>query len=384
MLRYLSAGESHGKGLIAIIEGLPSNIPIDMDRINADLERRQQGFGRGNRMKIEKDRVEILSGVRDGKTLGTPLTLIIENLDYKNWTSIMDVEKLEEQNIIVEPRPGHGDLVGSIKYNHKDIRNVIERTSARDTAIRTAIGAVAKQFLSIFDIEIISHVISIGREHYVPSVEDLFQYRTQIEASPVRCLDHSMEEEMIQEIKSAKEAGDSLGGVFEVIVRNVPMGIGSYAHFDRKLDGILAQGLMSLQAIKVVEIGDGIEGSAKTGSQFHDEIKYSKGRGYYHDTNRAGGIEAGVSNGEDIIVRGYMKPIPTLMKPLKTVDMETKEEKEAIIERSDNCAVPSAAVVAEAICAFAIAKEFLEKFRGDSIEEVTWNYKRYMNYLRSR
>ncbi|QUH21695.1 chorismate synthase [Alkaliphilus sp. B6464] len=385
MLRYLSAGESHGKGLVAIIEGLPSNIPIDINIINEDLRRRQQGYGRGNRMKIEKDRVEIITGVRDGKTLGSPLTIMIENIDYKNWTNIMGLEKLEgEQNHIKEPRPGHGDLVGALKYNHMDIRNVIERASARETAIRTAVGSIAKQFLSIFNIEILGHVISIGQVNYRFCQKDIFNYKNRIDESPVRCIDTNVEVEMIQEIEMAKQTGDSLGGSFEVVIRNVPVGLGSYAHFDRKLDGILAQGIMGLQGIKAVEIGDGIDGSSKAGSRFHDEIGYSEVQGYYRNTNRAGGIEAGVSNGEDIIIRGYMKPIPTLTKPLKTVNMLTKKEKEAIVERSDNCAVPAASVVAEGICAFIIAMEMVEKFGGDSIEEMLSNYKRYIDYLRSR
>lgn len=385
MLRYLSAGESHGKGLVAIIEGLPSNIPIDLNAINTDLARRQHGYGRGNRMKIERDKVEIIAGVRDGKTLGTPLALMIENIDYKNWTNIMGVEQLdEEQKIIVEPRPGHGDLVGAIKYNHKDIRNVIERASARETAIRTAVGSIAKQFLSIFNIEILSHVLSIGKVNYRLGSKDIFEYKTIIDKSPVRCIDSNIEEKMVQEIDAAKQQGDSLGGSFEVVIRKVPIGLGSYSHFDRKLDGTIAQGIMSLQGIKAVEIGDGINGANNLGSLFHDEIYYSKEKGYYRSTNRSGGIEAGVSNGEDIIVKGYMKPIPTLSKPLKTIDMASKEAKEAIIERSDNCAVPAASIVAEAICAFIIAKEMVDKFGGDSIEEMLSNYELYIDYLRSR
>lgn len=385
MLRYLSAGESHGKGLVAIIEGLPSNIPIDINAINEDLKRRQQGYGRGNRMKIEKDRVEIITGVRDGKTLGTPLTIMIENIDYKNWTSIMGIEKLEEDQIsILEPRPGHGDLVGALKYSHMDIRNVIERASARETAIRTAVGSIAKQLLSLFNIELVSHVTAIGKVNYKFIEENIFNYKNKIEQSPVRCIDSNVECKMIKEIEGAKQRGDSLGGSFEVVIRNTPIGLGSYAHFDRKLDGILAQGIMSLQGIKAVEIGEGIGGASLPGSQFHDEIQHSEEKGYYRNTNRAGGIEAGVSNGEDIVIKGHMKPIPTLTTPLKTVNMLTKESKEALVERSDNCAVPAASVVAEGICAFIIAKEMIEKFGGDSVEEMLSNYKRYMDYLRER
>lgn len=285
---------------------------------------------------------------------------------------------------IVEPRPGHGDLVGALKYNHMDIRNVIERASARETAIRTAVGSIGKQLLSIFNIEIISHVISIGKISYSFHRGDVFDYIKKIEESPLRCIDPKIEQKMIEEIDAAKKVGDSIGGSFEVIIRNVPVGLGSYAHFDRKLDGLLAQGIMSLQGIKAVEIGDGIKGARELGSKFHDEIQYSKDKQYHRSTNRAGGIEAGISNGEDIIVRGYMKPIPTLLKPLKTVNMEKKESKEALVERSDTCAVPAAAVVAEAICAFIIAKEMIEKFGGDSIEEMQLNYKQYMDYLGRR
>ncbi len=385
MLRYLCAGESHGKGLVAIVEGMPSNIPIDINRINEDLKKRQQGYGRGNRMKIEKDKVEIITGVRDGKTLGTPLTIVIKNIDYKNWTNVMGIEKLEnQQKKILEPRPGHGDLVGALKYNHKDIRNVIERTSARETAIRTAVGSIAKQLLSKFNIQIISHVLSIGEVKYKFTDKDIFKFKNLIEESCLRCIDTNVEKEMIDEINEAKRKGDSLGGSFEVIVKGVPVGLGSYSHFDRKLDGTLAQGIMSLQGIKAVEIGEGIDGITNPGSKFHDEIQYSIEKGYYRNTNMAGGIEAGVSNGENIIIKGHMKPIPTLTQPLKTVNMFTKEEKEAVVERSDNCAVPSASIVAEGICAFIIAKEMVDKFGGDSIEEMMLNYKSYMNYLRER
>lgn len=385
MLRYLSAGESHGKALVAIIEGMPSNVPIDINRINQDLMRRQGGYGRGNRMKIERDRVEIITGIRDGKTLGTPITLSIQNLDYENWIDIMDIDTLERDQLqITQPRPGHGDLVGALKYNHTDIRNVIERASARETAIRTAVGSIAKQLLTLLNIEILSHVVAIGGVKSKLSGENIFNYRDSIEKSPVRCFDSQSEIEMIKAIEKAKLNGDSLGGSFEIIIRNVPIGLGSYAHFDRKLDGILAQGIMSIQGIKAVELGDGVEGAEINGSQFHDQIYFSKEKGYYRNSNRAGGIEAGVTNGENIVIRGYMKPIPTLNKPLKTVDMNSKESREALVERSDNCAVPSAAVVAEGVCSFIIAKEVIEKFGGDSLEELLSNYERYLVYLRER
>ncbi|RKL62174.1 chorismate synthase [Thermoanaerobacteraceae bacterium SP2] len=369
MLRFLTAGESHGKALVAIIEGLPANLKINEEDINRQLFRRQQGYGRGGRMKIEKDEAEILSGLRKGKTIGSPLALMIKNLDYDNW-------KDREVLPVTKPRPGHGDLAGAIKYNQEDIRNVLERASARETAARVAVGAVARQLLSVFGIEIMSHVISIGDVSLNSrgySIKDL----AAADRSPVRCIDEAVSKQMIQAIDEARAQGDSLGGVFEVVALNVPVGLGSHVHWDRKLDGLIAWAFMSIQAIKGVEIGLGFEATHKKGSEVHDEIFYEKGQGFYRKTNNAGGLEGGISNGCPIVVRAAMKPIPTLYKPLRSVDIKTKEPFAASIERSDICAVPAASIVGEAAMAWVLAGAMVEKFGGDSIEEMQKNFHEY-------
>lgn len=383
MLRYLTGGESHGKGLIGIIEGFPANLKIDINFINNELRRRQMGYGRGGRMKIEKDKVEILSGVRNGKTIGSPITLFVKNRDWENWKDIMSIEEtnLNENEIVTRPRPGHADLAGAIKYNHLDIRNVLERASARETAIRVAIGSIAKQFLKEFDIEIYSHVIQIGRIK-IESDDISIDKIKNADNSPLRVIDSESEKKMIGEIDKAKKVGDTLGGVFEIIAINVPIGLGSYVNWDRKLDGKIAQGMMSLQGIKGIEIGIGFKAAELFGSQVHDEIYYDDG--YKRYSNNAGGIEGGISNGSPIVVRAAMKPIPTLRKPLRSVDMKTKDEFEAQKERSDVCAVPSASIVAENILAWILANEIMIKFGGDSIEEVKDNYNRYIDYVSSR
>lgn len=383
MLRYLTGGESHGKGLIGIIEGLPANLKIDINFINNELRRRQMGYGRGGRMKIEKDKVEILSGIRNGKTIGSPITLFIKNRDWENWKDIMSIEEtnLGENEIVTRPRPGHADLAGAIKYNHLDIRNVLERASARETAIRVAIGSIAKQFLKEFDIEIYSHVTQIGKIK-IESDDISIDKIKNTDNSPLRVIDSELEKKMINEIDKAKKVGDTLGGVFEIIATNIPIGLGSYVNWDRKLDGKIAQGMMSLQGIKGVEIGIGFRAAELFGSQVHDEIYYDDG--YKRYSNNAGGIEGGISNGSSIVVRAAMKPIPTLRKPLRSVDMKTKEEFEAQKERSDVCAVPSASIVAENILAWILANEIMIKFGGDSIEEVKDNYNRYIDYVNSR
>ncbi|WP_427340585.1 chorismate synthase [Caloranaerobacter sp. DY30410] len=383
MLRYLTGGESHGKGLIGIIEGFPANLKIDINFINNELRRRQMGYGRGDRMKIEKDKVEILSGIRNGKTIGSPITLFIKNKDWENWKDIMSIDenKLDEDKIVTRPRPGHADLAGAIKYNHLDIRNVLERASARETAIRVAIGSIAKQFLKEFDIEIYSHVIQIGKIK-IESDDISIDKIKNTDNSPLRVIDSESEKKMINEIDKAKKAGDTLGGVFEIIATNIPIGLGSHVNWDRKLDGKIAQGMMSLQGIKGVEIGIGFRAAELFGSQVHDEIYYDDG--YKRYSNNAGGIEGGISNGSSIIVRAAMKPIPTLRKPLRSVDMKTKEKFEAQKERSDVCAVPSASIVAENILAWILANEIMIKFGGDSIEEVKDNYNRYIDYVNSR
>lgn len=369
MLRHLTAGESHGKALTAIIEGLPANMDLDKDKINLELFRRMQGYGRGGRMKIEKDQVEILSGLREGKTIGSPVTLMIKNLDYDNWKD----KKIEP---LTRPRPGHGDLAGLIKYNQKDIRNILERASARETAIRVAVGAVAKQLLKAFNIEIVSHVISIGQ---VKLEKKGISYDNLIDAdkSEVRCIDEESSEKMIGEIDKAKGDGDSLGGVFEVVALNVPVGLGSHTHWDRKLDGLIAGAFMSIQAIKGVEIGQGFGAAFKRGSEVHDEIFYDKSTSYYRKTNNAGGIEAGISNGCPIVVRAAMKPIPTLCKPLQSIDIVTKKPFFASVERSDVCAVPAASIVGEAVLAWVLAQAITEKFGKDSMEEMLENYTNY-------
>lgn len=375
MFRLITAGESHGKGLIGVIEGFPANVKIDIEEINKDLARRQKGYGRGGRMKIEKDRVEILSGIRGGKTLGSPISFLIENKDYENWEPYMNpIDVDREARKVTEPRPGHADLTGAMKYGFDDVRNVLERSSARETAVRVAIGSIARQLLEYFNIKVVSHVTTIGEASLQEKVEEIEKIQL-AETSEVRCCDEAVETTMIEEIKRAKEEGNSLGGVFEIHVTGVPAGLGSYVQWDRKLDAKLAYALMGIQAIKGVETGYGFENAEKRGSLVHDEIFYSPDQGYYRETNHAGGIEGGMSNGENIIIRCAMKPIPTLYTPLRTVDIETKEAALATVERSDTCAVPAASVVGEMVAITVIAQEFLNKYGSDSLEEITKRWK---------
>lgn len=389
-LRFLTAGESHGKALMGIIEGIPANLSLSSDDIDQELRRRQSGFGRGGRMKIESDHAEILSGVRWGKTIGSPITLIIENKDFKNWAEGMSVDPSHQGSIppITRPRPGHADLTGAIKYNQRDIRNILERSSARETAMRVALGAIAKRFLSEFNIKVVSFVTGIGNEriHLRSSllsdaeILDAFQ---RAEASQVRCPDSKVSERMVSLIEEAIKKGDSLGGIFEVFALGVPVGLGSHIHWNRRLDGRLAQAIMSIQAIKGVEVGSGFEMAGRYGSEVMDEIFYRSVLGFYRKTNHAGGVEGGMSNGMPVIVRAAMKPIPTLRRPLRSVDIITKEPFEAVYERSDVCAVPAASIIGEAMVAIVIAKAIREKFGGDSIEEVKRNYQSYLEYLRN-
>ncbi|MDR5658614.1 chorismate synthase [Serpentinicella sp. ANB-PHB4] len=370
MLRLLTAGESHGKCLTGIIEGCPSNFEIDIEKINMDLARRQKGYGRGGRMKIEKDKIEILSGIRGGKTLGSPIAFTIKNKDYENWESFMnpvDVDEITKK--VTQGRPGHADISGSVKYNFTDVRNVLERSSARETATRVAVGSIAKQLMEVFNIKVYSHVVALGRANLDDPVYDVDTIKN-ADRSEVRCIDKDIEKEMIHEINLAKEKGNSLGGIFEIHITGVPVGLGSYVHWDRKLDAKLSYALMSIQGIKGVEIGYGFENACLSGSDVHDEVFYNSERGYYRETNRAGGIEGGMSNGENIIIRCAMKPIPTLYQPLNTVDIETKESVTASIERSDTCAVPAASIVGEMVAMTVIAQTFLEKFGGDHIKEI--------------
>ena len=392
MLRYLTAGESHGPQLTAIIEGMPSGVPLLAEEINRELVRRQQGYGRGDRMKIEKDQVEILSGVRWGETLASPITMVVKNRDWENWSQKMSPlpEFRNDQLAVTRPRPGHADLSGALKYNHTDLRNILERSSARETAARVAVGAVAKALLRIFGITVGGVVSEVGG--VVASAPDLsFDEIWRIAAlSPLFCCDAAAEQKMKQAIDDAKSSGDTLGGVVEVRVIGVPPGLGSYVQWDRKLDARLAMALMSIQAIKGVEIGIGFETARRPGSRVHDEIfrdaarfEHGSASAYYRTENNAGGIEGGMSNGEPIVLRAAMKPIPTLYAPLRSVDMLTHEPFEAAVERSDTCAVPAALVVAEAVVAIEIANAFLEKFGGDSVREISRNYGGYREQIRN-
>ena len=382
--RFLTAGESHGKGLIAIIEGMPAGVPVIEDDIACDMARRQVGYGRGERMKIERDRAEIISGVRYGVTIGSPISLFIINRDWENWQHIMSVAPgTEEIPPVTAFRPGHADLAGVMKYGLKDIRSVLERASARETAARVAVGSVCRSFLSEFNVQIRSHTIAIGGVEISPGTA--FD-KERVEQSPLRCSDRAKEKEMIEAIDEAKKAGDSLGGVFEVMALGAPPGLGSYVQWDCKLNGKIAQAMMSINAVKGVEIGAGFAAAERKGSLVHDVIIPAQGDQYWwrRATNNAGGIEGGMSNGEPIIVRCAIKPIPTLTKPLPSVDMRTGEPVQSHVERSDVCVVPAAGVVGEAMLAIILTEVFLEKFGGDNIRETRENYDSYMGSIRRR
>jgi chorismate synthase len=388
-MRYLTAGESHGPQLTTIIEGLPAGMPLEAIDINGELARRQKGYGRGRRMQIEKDTAEIVSGVRHGHTLGSPIALVVKNNDWKHWTKIMGIEAIDEnqedeiKRRVTRARPGHADLNGAIKYGHRDMRNVLERSSARETTVRVAAGSVAKKLLSLVGIELVSHVVEIGgiKANVDPSlsVEEL---KERTENSPVRVADPLVEQEMMSAIDQAKKNGDSIGGVVEVIATGMPVGVGSYVHYDRKLDGKLAAAIMSINAFKGVEIGIGFDAARKPGSEVHDEIAWDKERGYYRKTNRLGGFEGGMTTGMPIIVRGVMKPIPTLYKPLMSVDIETKEPFAASVERSDSCAVPAAAVVAENVVAWELATALVEQFTSDRFDTLANEINRQREFAR--
>ncbi|WP_078596918.1 chorismate synthase [Evansella clarkii] len=389
-MRFLTAGESHGPELTAIIEGVPSQLPLTEEKINVHLARRQKGYGRGRRMQIEKDQVRITSGVRHGKTTGAPITLHVENKDWKHWVKIMgsapltEEEEKEVKRKITRPRPGHADLNGAIKYDHRDMRNVLERSSARETTVRVAVGAVAQELLNYFGIEVCGHVLEIGNiKSSQPEYSSISELKERSEASEVRCLDEEAGEKMKQAIDEAKENGDSIGGVVEVVAVNLPVGLGSHVHYDRKLDGKIARGVMSINAFKGVEIGIGFEAARLPGSLVHDEILHDEEQGYYRRTNRLGGFEGGMTNGMPVVVHGAMKPIPTLYKPLQSVDIESKEPFSASIERSDSCAVPAAAVVCEAAVAWELADAFLEKFGADTINDIDANLRAYTEKVRN-
>jgi len=382
MIRFITAGESHGPCLTAIIEGMPSNVPIDIDFINKRLAERQGGYGRGGRMAIEKDTAQILSGVRNGLTLGSPITLQIKNKDWENWEKVMSPICVEEERKVTKPRPGHADLAGAIKYQHEDVRNVLERASARETAARTAVGAVMECLLQQFGMDVYCHVVQVGPVKSELSFDSSDETLQKLDNSSLRCLDTDVEAQMIEFIRQAKINGDSVGGVVEVIVHGSPIGLGSYVHWDRKLDARLAYAMMGLNAIKGVEIGLGFETASQTGSQVHDEIFYSQEKGFYYGSNHAGGIQGGMSNGQPIVVKAAMKPIPTLYKPLRSVDLHTKEMYEASIERSDVCAITATAVVSRAIVATEMAMAMVDKFSGDSLQEMKRNFESYQEYVK--
>lgn len=398
MLRFLTAGESHGRALVTILEGIPAGLPIDFAALTAELRRRQGGYGRGRRMVIESDRADAISGVRHGVTTGAPIALLIPNKDWENWQRTMAVEHPPtadtpgvDRAAVTRPRPGHVDLAGVVKYGHTDIRNVLERASARETAARVAVGAVARQFLARLDVRIVSHVISIGSASIGDPLAVTFEDADSIPPdSPLHCVSPEVERQMMAVIDAAKEAGDTVGGSFEVITRGLPVGLGSHIQWDRKLDGRLAQALMSIQAIKGVGIGRGPGVADVPGSRVHDEILPLDGVPPHgrvpvvRPTNNAGGLEAGITNGEDLRVTGYMKPIATLMKPLRSVDLNTLQLSPAAIERSDTCAVTAAAVVGEAMVAIVLAEAVLEKFGGDSLDEVLDNLRSYQDRTAAR
>ncbi|HET8908079.1 MAG TPA: chorismate synthase [Ktedonobacterales bacterium] len=389
MLRLLTAGESHGPSLTVILDGLPAGMPFARERIDDDLRRRQGGYGRGGRMKIERDQVEVLSGVRHGHTLGSPLTLRIENRDWANWQQAMSADPIDEPTeLVTRVRPGHADLTGALKYGRADVREVIERASSRETAARVAAGGVCKLLLSAFAVAVHSHVVAVGGVGYpAESMPDAGSadaaFWEQVEASPMRCADAALTQRMIDRILDAKRHGDTCGGVFEVVATGVPVGLGSYSQWDRRLSGRVAQTLMSIPSAKGVEIGAGFASAALPGSQVHDVARYDAADGWRHLSNNAGGIEGGISNGEPILARVAVKPIPTLAHPLPSVDVRTGEGVAVTrYERSDVCVVPAAGVVGEAMLAFTLAEAWIEKFGGDSLTEMRANVEQYLASLR--
>jgi chorismate synthase len=397
MLRYFTAGESHGPCLTILIDGVPAGFPIDIAKINHDLWRRQQGYGRGGRMLIEKDEAQIRSGIRWGETLGSPVALGIENRDWKNWTKKMSPspEDRDDKIAVTKPRPGHADLNGVLKYDRRDIRDILERASARDTVSRTAAGAFAKQLLAPFGIRVMGYIRSIGA--VIANLDGLSYEETyaRAEESPVRTADSAAEAKMIALIEECKKEGNTLGGIFEVVALGLPPGLGTHTQWDKKLDGRLAQALMSIQAIKGVEVGLGFEMARRRGSQVHDEIFFDPEKmvsedmprivptGFYRGSNNSGGTEGGMTNGAPLVVRVAMKPISTLMSPLQSVDLRTKQSADASVERSDVCAAPAAAVVGESVVAFELANALLDKFGGDSLREIKRNYENYLEQIKA-
>lgn len=387
VLRFVTAGESHGQALVAWISGLPAGLPADFDFVNREMHRRQLGYGRGGRQKIEKDKVVALAGVRHGQTIGAPIALHIENRDSANWEKALPVEDTEgaedARRKLTAPRPGHADLAAALKFNWHDARYALERASARETAARVAAGAFAKLLLREFGIDVLSHVVAVGRVKLerAASWEEITAICSNLD-SPLRCVDAAIEAKMKSEVDAVLRAGDSAGGIFEVVAHNVPPGLGTHAQWDEKLDGRLAQAVLSIQAVKAVEIGGGVAGATSYGSEVQDEIRYDPAqKRFLRPTNRAGGMEGGITNGEDVVVRGYLKPISTLRRPLETADLVTKESVKAAYERSDVCVVPAAGVIGEAMVALTLAAAFLEKFGGDSLAETRRNFEGYQKQL---
>ena len=394
MLRYFTAGESHGEALVSVLSGMPAGLKIDAAFLDRELWRRQQGYGRGGRMKIETDRARILSGVRQSATIGSPIAILLENKDWKNWQEALPVGEGDpaEHRAVKSPRPGHADLAGALKYNFPEARYVLERASARESAARVAIGGIAKLFLRELGIEVLSHVLAVGNAALARAEVEWDKIRALADRNEVllSCVDQETEQRMKAEVDQVLRSGDSVGGVFEVVAHKVPPGLGTYAQWDERLDGLLAGAVMSLQAVKAVEIGVGVAAAASLGSQVHDEIAFKRGgatgdtsfSGFHRKHNHAGGIEGGVSNGEDILVRGYLKPISTLRRPLESVDFKTREPVKAAYERSDVCVVPAAGVAAEAMVALTLARCALEKFGGDSMTEALRNFEGYRQQIR--
>ena len=368
MLRFLTAGESHGQALVAILEGIPSGVPIDAQALQRQMRRRQLGYGRGPRMQFETDTAEVISGVRRGTTLGSPIALTIKNKDAS----------IDRLPVVTQPRPGHADLTGAMKYDHRDIRNVLERASARETTARVAVGGICRQLLSALGIELASHVVALGDIHAKPTSATVKMVRKRAEPTPLRCLDAAATKRMMRLIDRCVKAGDTLGGVFEVLVEGVPPGLGSYVHYDRRFDAILGHAILSIHAVKAVEIGDGVVGASRLGSKVQDEIFYSKAKGFHRSQNRAGGFEGGMTTGQPIVVRGFLKPLSTLRSPLRSVEINSKKPVVATVERSDVTTVPAAGVIGEAMIAFELARAILEKFGSDSLRELQRNYQNYL------
>ncbi|MDA8197843.1 MAG: chorismate synthase [Thermaerobacter sp.] len=380
--RWVSAGESHGPALVGVVEGVPAGVPLTRAHVDRDLGRRQQGYGRGDRQKIEQDRVEILGGVRHGRTLGSPVALLVRNRDYENWRESMSPDPGDPDRVVTRPRPGHADLVGGLKYGHRDLRNVLERASARETTMRVATAAVARAFLSELGVQVAGHVVRIG-PHTVADREYTLADFDRVDESPVRVIDRQAEASMAGAIDAAKAAGDTLGGQFEVRVFGLPVGLGSYVQWHRRLESQLAGAMLSIPAMKAVEVGTGFRQTEASGSQVHDPIRWSAEKGFYRDSNRAGGIEGGITTGAPLVIRVGMKPLSTLLKPLDSVDIATKEAYQAQVERSDVTAVPSAVVVGEAMALHVAAAAVLEKFGGDSLEEIQERWQHWVEKVRN-